>query len=100
MTPADPHCPGDRIRVRTDGVRHDDSATESTPGFARSTIDVLDLFYRNRPTDHGPDLRDPASSISEVDGIGNQHRPACLDIVDHFSTGELPTPDSIGRQGE
>jgi len=21
----------------------------------------------------------------------------CLDFVDHFSTGELPTPDSIGR---
>ena len=24
----------------------------------------------------------------------------CLDFVDHFSTGELPTPDSIGQPGE
>jgi hypothetical protein len=24
----------------------------------------------------------------------------CLDFVDHFNTGELPTPDSIGRPGE
>jgi len=24
----------------------------------------------------------------------------CLDFVDHFSTGDLPTPDSIGQPGE
>lgn len=27
-------------------------------------------------------------------------RVTCLDLVDHFSTGELPTPESIGRHVE
>jgi hypothetical protein len=31
---------------------------------------------------------------------GADGRVTCLDLIDHFSTGELPTPDSIGRQGE
>jgi len=31
---------------------------------------------------------------------GAAGRMTCLDFVDHFSTGELPVPDSIGRPSE
>jgi hypothetical protein len=31
---------------------------------------------------------------------GVDEKVTCLDLVDHFLTGELPMPDSIGRQSE
>lgn len=31
---------------------------------------------------------------------GAEGHVTCLDFVDHFSTGELPAPDSIGRASE
>jgi hypothetical protein len=60
-------------------------------------------FARESPKDQRlADTWGRTADGKQIDVIvwGADGHVTCLDFVDHFSTGELPTPDSIGWTGE
>ena len=79
--PADLHCLGDRIRLRTKRVRRKHPQPEPASGAPRRAAQFRGLLHRDGIADDGLHLCNLASPLSQANGVDNQHgtaRRACL----------------------